>query len=579
LVSRDLPSRIKTAEAVEAKLRNPGNAIFTTQEIYAKIGSVSAATKWRRLQDAAAAPFTGSLSISDTRVAPLVGSTWNQGTVNGSNCYNYYTPNKYVDGCVATAMAQVMRYFQWPTAGVGVTSFNIWVNSSGTTASTRGGDGAGGAYNWAQMPLNPNGSMTLTQRQAIGALCYDAGVAAHMQYSSSGSGAWMHDARTAMVNTFQYSNAIMGGNEYSNIGAGLTNMINPNLDAGYPVMLAIYTSSGAGHAIVADGYGYNSSTLYHHLNLGWGGAADAWYNLPNINTGYYTFNTVVVCIYNIYTSGSGEIISGRVTNASGQAVSGATVTAVYSGGTLTAMTGSNGIYAFAKVPANTTYTVTASANGYTFNGSQTVTTGSSQYGQTSSGNKGGINFAEVPPAPLAPASLTYPASSITGKYTVSWSACTGATSYIVTRSNNGGATWVQVYSGSAVSYSEIITNGTYRYSVRAVNSGGSSSWTAGTNSCLVCTTPPAVPASLSFPTSSKTGKYTVSWPAASKATSYVLRRSRNGSTTWTQVYAGSARSYSENVTTNGTYRYSVKAVNIAGSSGWRTSSLSCIVKK
>jgi len=179
----------------------------------------------------------------------------------------------------------------------------------------------------------------------------------------------------------------------------------------------------------------------------------------------------------------------------------------------------------------------------------------------------------------APASITYPASSITGRYSVAWTASAGAASYTVTRSNNGGATWVQVYSGSAVSYSENITNGSYCYSVKAVNSGGASSWTARTDSCLVCTTPPSVPASLSYPASSKTGRYTVSWPAASKATSYVLKRSRNGSSTWTEVYSGSSRSYSESVTTNGTYRYSVKAVNLAGSSGWRASSLSCVVKR
>jgi hypothetical protein len=577
LVSRDLPGRIKTAEAVEEKLRNPKNAAFTTQEINAKIGSVNATSKWRQLKAAAAAPFTGALTISDVRVAPLISSTWGQDNVAGSNCYNYYTPNHYYDGCVATAMAQAMRYYQWPTAGVGVNSFGIWINASATTALTGGGDGMGGPYNWGQMPLNPNASMTLAQRQAIGALCYDAGVAAHMQYSGSGSGTYMHDAKAALKNTFKYSNAVMGGNEWSNIGSGINNMINPNLDAGCPVLLAIYGQS-AGHAIVADGYGYNSSTLYHHLNLGWGGVADAWYNLPNVNTGYYTFNTVVACIYNIFTSGSGEIISGRVTNSNGQPFAGVTVRAVYSGGTSATTTNSNGIYAFAKVLSNTTYIVTATAPGYTFNGSQTVITGSSQDVQTSSGNKGGIDFSVFIPAPSAPASLTYPASSITGKYTVSWSACTGATGYIVTRSNNGGTTWVQVYSGSVVSYSENITNGSYRYAVRAVNSGGASGWTTGTSNCLVCTTPPAVPASLSCPTSSKTGKYTVGWPAAGNATSYVLRRSNNSGKTWTQIYAGTARSYSENIG-NGTYRYSVNAVNLAGSSAWRTSTSSCYVKK
>jgi hypothetical protein len=70
-------------------------------------------------------------------------------------------------------------------------------------------------------------------------------------------------------------------------------------------------NSNTGHAVLCDGYGYNYSTLYHHLNMGWNGIDDAWYNLPVIDadTG---FNAITSCLYNIYTSGSGEIISGRV---------------------------------------------------------------------------------------------------------------------------------------------------------------------------------------------------------------------------------------------------------------------------
>ena len=53
--------------------------------------------------------------------------------------------------------------------------------------------------------------------------------------------------------------------------ANLHNMINPNLDASYPAILGITDAVGGGHEIIVDGYGYNVSTLYHHLNLGWGG--------------------------------------------------------------------------------------------------------------------------------------------------------------------------------------------------------------------------------------------------------------------------------------------------------------------
>ena len=261
-------------------------------------------------------------------------------------------------------------------------------------AYLRGGNGSGGPYDWNDMTLVPDCSTTLTQRQAIGALTYDAGVAVNMQYASSGSGAYMNYADTAMTSTFHYSNSIYGYNSNNTIStAALSTMLNPNLDWGNPVILGIYNSSnGDGHAIVADGYGYNSSTLYHHLNLGWSGTSDAWYNLPNIDA-YYTYDVVDSTIYNIYMSGSGEIISGRATiTGSGSPISGATVTATKSGGgTYSAATNSNGIYAIAKIPSNSSYTVSVVKTGYSFT-SRSASTGKSKDNQPTSGNCWGIDF-------------------------------------------------------------------------------------------------------------------------------------------------------------------------------------------
>ena len=49
---------------------------------------------------------------------------------------------------------------------------------------------------------------------------------------------------------------------------------------------------GGGHAVVADGYGYQHTTLYHHLNMGWNGFDDAWYNLPDVNATYRTYTVI-----------------------------------------------------------------------------------------------------------------------------------------------------------------------------------------------------------------------------------------------------------------------------------------------
>ena len=164
------------------------------------------------------------------------------------------------------------------------------------------------------------------------------------------------------MNTFGFSNARYAYNNsyYSIPSPNLNNMINPNLDARFPVLLGIIDASIIGHEVVVDGYGYNSATLYHHLNLGWTGTADAWYNLPTVSAGSYNFNSAIECIYNVFPQGSGEIISGRVLDAAGSPVNGAKITATGERQSYSATSNSQGIYALAKIPAASTYTITAS---------------------------------------------------------------------------------------------------------------------------------------------------------------------------------------------------------------------------
>ena len=348
----------------------------------------------------------GRSSIPDVRVAPLVQSKWGQQQVCDNDCYNYYTPNNYPSGCVATVMAQLMRYYQHPTAGIGVHEFTIWVDDDEQTASTRGGDGNGGAYKWDQMELEPDCGTRLAERKAIGALCYDAGISVNMDYTADSSAALLFLVRFVLQDTFQYDNAISGLNfdlstfEFRDLGPGLEGMVNPNLDAGHPVILGLRSEeAGGGHAVLADGYGYNSSTLYHHLNMGWDGPQDAYYNLIFIDSDP-SFNLIDESIYNIFTSGSGEIISGRVTDGYGSPISGATVTARRQGrsDTYTDRTDSKGIYALAKVNSQSGYTVSVTKSGYGF-ASQDVRTGQSENGEPVSGNRWGVDFrASLPPS-------------------------------------------------------------------------------------------------------------------------------------------------------------------------------------
>ncbi len=365
LVKKDLPNRIAAVRAMPR----------------ASVLSLNNKERWDRLSGYADGGGVGVLGldvISDARVEPFVLSTWGQSTIGhiigNPACYNYYTlpgpdgdPDNYPCGCVATATSQLMRYHEHP-----------------------------GSYSWANMPLDPNLSTTELERQTIGDLCHDVAEAIDTDYGPDGSSASLYDADSELVASFGYSNSIYGITP--SIGTVLNAIINPNLDAGKAVILGLDGPDG-GHAVICDGYGYNSPTLYHHLNMGWDGSDNAWYNLPTVDA-YYSYNVVDDCIYNVFVSGTGEIISGRVTDSGGNPIPDVTVTATASGaGPYYAVTNSKGIYALANVASNKSYTLTASKAPYTFT-NQYASTGQSSDSGSSSGNVWGVNFVsggESPP--------------------------------------------------------------------------------------------------------------------------------------------------------------------------------------
>ena len=359
--------------------------------------------------------YAQSFSISDLRVAPLIRSKWGQTAAGGYNCYNYYTPNNYPDGCVATAMAQLMRYWRYPSAGIGQITRTVKVNGANQTKTTLGGNGTGGAYNWDSMPFTPSTSAyNLSQWQMIGSLCFDAGVCVSMMYSSSGSGAYMSYARDALANNFMYSNAIY---RYINGGAssGLWDLIlRSNLAGGYPVLLGIDNAT-SGHAVVCDGFGYSSGTLYYHINMGWGGTDDAWYNLPTVDDGYYNFTSVDEFIYNVFTAGSGELLAGRVMSAVGAPLSAVSITATCAGTSYTTTTDAKGYYAV-KVPSLQMYSVTATKAGYNSASLSGITIASSSNG--GNGNYFG--------ADMTLSSFSFTATPLTNSVVLRWSSPTNA---------------------------------------------------------------------------------------------------------------------------------------------------------
>jgi YD repeat-containing protein len=167
--------------------------------------------------------------------------------------------------------------------------------------------------------------------------------------------------------------------------------------------------------------------------------------------------------------------------------------------------------------------------------------------------------------PPAPASISVPGTS-SGPVAISWAAASTATSYVLQRAVNGGG-WNALYTGTATSYSQSETaTGSYAYRVQACNSSGCSGYT--TSGAVVVTIPPSTASSVSVPSTSSTGSYTVSWGGVAGATSYTLQEQVNGGA-WSAAYSGSATSKGFSGKTNGAhYGYRVEGCNAGGCGPW-----------
>ena len=289
--------------------------------------------------------------------------------------YNYYTPNEYCCGCVATAMAQLMRFHEFPFSSVAPQTFTCYIGTGQVATNITM---KGGTYAWASMPLVPTSTISDSEREMIGRICFDSGVSMRMSYGFSGeeSGAFSGFELDPLKSVFGYASAESYIADSGSIpDAEIKSAILANLDAGYPVLLGILhiSQTGAqsnGHAIIADGYGYIGKTLYCHLNMGWSGSYDYWYALPEIGTSY-SFNAVESVTYNIFPDTVGQLVTGHVTDPFGNPMEGVTVNATirrsqFLSSSASATTDENGIYAiFAPSGKTCTETLSVTVSGWT----------------------------------------------------------------------------------------------------------------------------------------------------------------------------------------------------------------------
>lgn len=219
----------------------------------------------------------------------LLTSTWEQGSG-----YNNYCPvmngQHVVVGCVATAMAQIIRYYGKPTRGFGQKSYRH------STYGVLAVDFDTTDYDFSLMPNKIRRSSPSAEKDMVSRFCYHCGVVVNMNYQNpdhtSGSGAHTSHVPEGLL-YFGYTSAL----HYTrSVNDSLwVAMIRNEIDNRRPIEYSGFSDEG-GHAFVLDGY--NNSNQYH-FNWGWGGYADGFYTLTTM-AGFTSQHEMVI---NIIPSG------------------------------------------------------------------------------------------------------------------------------------------------------------------------------------------------------------------------------------------------------------------------------------
>lgn len=274
------------------------------------------------------------------RAPQMIRAIWNQaGSWNGIAIENHYTPDWRACGCVATAYAQVAHYWRWPKhvepienhgqepfyrkCAVDGVETNLWLK--------------GGDYNYDLMPGNRGLITSAEECEAIGRLIYDTAVVCGEHWVGGGAGSSTRAAKAPFVKVFGYANGLEGwpglnntptapnvpGYEgyYGNWGERIKMTLDALLggfDGGMPATVGV-----DGHSICAGGYRYVAGKLYVLFNFGWTGSA--WYSFLNRDESLRGFNRVRWVSQNIHPTIPGIVFSGRVYDAKGNPVVGATV--------------------------------------------------------------------------------------------------------------------------------------------------------------------------------------------------------------------------------------------------------------
>ena len=252
------------AEAIGQGIRN---GIASDPEIF---------TEWEALLGHDVNYFTKR--DGEKAVNPLITTKWDQEDPYNQQC-PLYQGQKCYTGCVATAMAQVMKYYAYPASGTGTTpAYTTSTSGISVPAIT-----LGEAYQWTSMIDQYGGSATQQQKDAVALLMYHCGASVKMDYNpigSNGSAAYSSDAGAALTTYFQYDKSMRMQNRAYFSNDQWIALLKQELDADRP-MYHNGSGSAGGHAFVCDGY--NNSNQFH-FNWGWSGYGDGYFSITPLSS-------------------------------------------------------------------------------------------------------------------------------------------------------------------------------------------------------------------------------------------------------------------------------------------------------
>ena len=208
------------------------------------------------------------------RVDPILKDSWYQDAPHYNMCPLDKDGNRCLVGCVATAMTQVMHYWEWPAKGMG---YHEYVDEKGCGQQLSANFGEH-TYDWPNiLDTYKEGEYTQAQADAIALLSSDCGIAVNMIYGAETSGARSIYQPIALTNYFNYDRGIqMLFRDFYSLEE-ITLMLKKELAAGRPVLVSGY-SNVRGHAFVIDGYDEND---WFHLHIGNpDNEEDGWSYLP-----------------------------------------------------------------------------------------------------------------------------------------------------------------------------------------------------------------------------------------------------------------------------------------------------------